>query len=116
MFGISFSEILFILLIALIVLGPKQLTTVAQKIGTIIYSVKCYFYEIKNEFYTKSGLYEFKQVKDNLFNTYSDIKKSITLDHPMCNNDVPNLSGIEGHYLYQPELEFDRQPELFDYA
>lgn len=115
MFGISFSEVIFILLIALLILGPKQLATVARKVGTFIYSMQHYFQSIKADLYAKSGLHEIKQVKNDVLTAYSSIKNSIVINRTIYTDDSESADflGLE-RTLYQPELDFERQPELFD--
>ncbi len=68
MFGISFSEILLILLISLIVFGPKQLPQIARTIGTFIGNLYYYFNRIKQEVYQQSGF----SITQKLGNDYAE--------------------------------------------
>lgn len=112
MFGISFSEIVLILLISLVVFGPKQLPQIASKLGKLFFGFKHYLSNLKQEIYQQSGFNEFKQTKNDFLNTYQQIKNSLalqssaapTLIHPTCH---------EINEPYQPELDFNNQPELF---
>lgn len=120
MFGISFSEIILICAVALIVLGPKQLPVVASRVGLIIYSIKNYFTSFKQELYYNSGVSELINTKNELIKTYSKIRNNITPYNKIEDHAAPDNFKLteEEHQLecepYQPELEFERQPELFD--
>lgn len=113
MLGISFSEILLIGIIALLVLGPKQLPQIASRIGLIIFSIRNYVANLKREFYYSSGAHEIINTKEEIAKTYTELKKSILphnkiKDYPEFNLQIPQEN------FYQPELDFERQPELFD--
>jgi len=130
MFGISFSEILLICLITLLVFGPKQLATIAKALATIIRTTQHYFHSLKSDLYAKSGLAEIKQVQHGVFDTYLNIKNNITqpgdnlnqVRPPFGNNSViqdtacvirdPRLA-LQTESFTQPELNFEQQPELF---
>lgn len=112
MFGISFSEIILIFAVALIVLGPKQLPQIASRIGIIIYSIKNYIASLKQEFYYNSGANELISTKNELIKTYSNIRSNV-----LPRNKIEEYTHIETickQESHQPELNFDSQPELFD--
>lgn len=110
MFGISFGEIFFVLVIALIVLGPKQLARVLSKFWLLVIALKSQLENIKSDLYQKSGMSEIKNFEHMIATTYHDFKANLTRTTPN-NND---LFIINESILYQPELDFDREPELFD--
>lgn len=113
MFGISFSEIILILVVSLIIFGPKQLPEIAKQAGRLFFIAQHFFIKIKEEIYQHSGLNELNQVKQDITHTYNQIKNSIA-SNPTCPDSThePLYNGTKK--LYQAELEFDRQPELFD--
>ncbi len=113
MFGISFSEIMLILVIALIVLGPRQLPIVAGRIGQLIYSTRDYFTHFKQQLYDQTGLVEFEKTKLELINSINKLKYDIAKQDTKDNN-LADMFIFEDNIFYQPELEFDREPELFD--
>ena len=112
MFGISFSEIILILIISLITFGPKQLPEIARKAGRLFFVAQHFFMKIKQEIYQHSGLNEFNQVKQDITHTYNQIKNSIVINPTYTDYSHDQLD--DNKHLYQAELEFDRQPELFD--
>ncbi len=113
MFGVSFSEIMLILIIALIVLGPQQLPIVAGRIGRLIYSIRNYFLHFKQHLYDQAGLVEFENTKLELINSINKLKYDIAKQNTK-DDDLANMFIFEDNIFYQPELEFDREPELFD--
>lgn len=109
MFGISFGEIIFILIIALIVLGPKQLAHVVSKFWMLIVSIRTQLEVVKDDLYKKSGLNDIKNLHHDTLNGYKNLKQQILNDIPLEHNLT-----LEESIFYQPELDFDREPELFD--
>ncbi len=112
MFGISFSEIVLILVISLIIFGPKQLPEIASKAGRLFFIAQHFFVKIKQEIYQHSGLNELNQVKQDITHTYNQIKSSIIANPTYADNQYGQPHNDT--QLHQAELEFDRQPELFD--
>ncbi len=98
MFGISFSEIVLILVIALIVLGPKKLPIVVHKAANIFLKIKLYLVAIKKDIYLQNNLSEINKTKESFLNTYNQIK-----------DDLVNIASTsEEEKLYQPELDFNK--------
>lgn len=110
MLGISLSEFLLILVVALIVLGPKQLPRVATRFGLFIYVLKKYISGVREDLYYKSGVHELVNTKSELMTAYSNIHDNIRGN--VFNDSSAMFSSLEE--LHQPELDFDCQPELFD--
>ena len=109
MFGVSFSEILLISFISLVVFGPKQLPQIANKIGSLIFLIKRYFSSIREEIYRNSGFNQLTQAKLDLVESYQQIKQSIIINPTV---QIHNTLIIEEPILYQAELDFECQPEL----
>jgi sec-independent protein translocase protein TatB len=116
MFGISFSEIFLICIIALIVLGPKQLPQIASRLGLMIYSITNYLTCLKHEIYHNSGVGELISTKSELIKTYSKARSAIGAKNTAVHDEITEhpVSKNNPQTLYQPELDFDAQPELFD--
>jgi TatA/E family protein of Tat protein translocase len=77
MFGIGMPEMLLILAIALIVIGPKKLPDLAKSIGRAMGEFKKATNEIKESMEVDTGL---KDVKETLTDINADIKDSISFD------------------------------------
>ena len=51
MFGLGFTEILLLVLLAFLVFGPQQFPTVAKNFIKLLNELKAAFTEVKSEFY-----------------------------------------------------------------
>ncbi len=108
MFGISFSEIILIFVIAIIIFGPNQIPQITAKAGQFIFTMRHFLFKLKQDIYQQSGFNEFNQTKQDLLSTYQQLKSSVTTSVNYIHPEL--LPDIE---LYQPELDFDGEPELF---
>lgn len=77
MFGIGMPEMLLILAIALVVIGPKKLPDLAKSIGRAMGEFKKATNEIKESMDVDSSI---KEVKDTFSDINDDIKESISFD------------------------------------
>ncbi len=115
MFGISFSEIILIFVIALFIFGPKELPKIATAIGKFIYTIKTDFYNMKNNLYKNTGLEKLKHTKQEIVDIYKNIRENINMPENQIINSIDEKTAYdETIVFFQPELDFDRQPELFD--
>lgn len=116
MLGISFSEILLILVISLIIFGPEQLPVIAKKAGKLFSSLKNLTQNVQSQLYENSGLAQVHSFKSELEEHLRQIKGQFTSQQSQLVDYVSESEILyhEFQFLYQPELDFDRQPELFD--
>jgi TatA/E family protein of Tat protein translocase len=91
MFGIGMPEMLLILAIALIVIGPKKLPDLAKSIGRAMGEFKKATNEIKESMEVDTGL---KDVKDTLADINDEIKESISFDN-IADYAPPKKSSAE---------------------
>ncbi len=80
MFGLGFSEIIILGVLALILLGPEQLPDLARKLGRFINDLKRTTDGIKNEFHN-SGM--------NPTNLLEDIKRERPKENIKEKTDLP---------------------------
>lgn len=67
LFGIGGNELLIILLLAAVVLGPERLARAARELGRFIRNVKNYFSSLSSELKSElDTLDEMKKVRDDL--------------------------------------------------
>lgn len=75
---------------------------------------------LSSQLYEQIGLQQINQIKNDLQNTITQLKQSI--DTNLTSSNENNYFGLseaefrtqEFQFLYQPELDFEHQPELFD--
>ena len=73
---IGWFEILIIVILAILVIGPKDFPIVLKKIGNWMGSIKRYFYEIqKNVTDVEGSIEEGISLEENFLNKNKDIKK-----------------------------------------
>lgn len=117
MFGISFSEIILILIISLIIFGPEQLPVIARKMGKIIATIRGMTTNIREQIYETTGLQQFTNLKTEFQQQIDQIRSQVLIQSPQIETDYhsPEESFFQEFiFLYQPEFDFERQPELFD--
>ena len=78
MFGIGMPEMILILAVALIVIGPKKLPDLAKSLGRAMGEFKKATSDLKESMEADTGLSE---VKETLNDINSDIKQSISFDN-----------------------------------
>ena len=78
MFGIGMPEMLLILAVALIVIGPKKLPDLAKSLGRAMGEFKKATSEIKQSIGVDS---DFKEVKESFTDIQKDIKETVTFDN-----------------------------------
>jgi sec-independent protein translocase protein TatB len=100
MFDISFTEILVIAVVALIVLGPERLPQVARTLGHLLGRAQRYVNDVKNDIQQEMELDELNKLKTSVqeaahsientvraeINQFQDLTaetKSITVTHPV---------------------------------
>ena len=78
MFGIGMPEMLLILVVALIVIGPKKLPDLAKSLGRAMGEFKKATSEIKQSIGMDA---DFKEVKETFTDIQKDIKGTVSFDH-----------------------------------
>lgn len=85
MFGLGMPEILLILAIALMVIGPKKLPDLAKSLGRALGEFKRAAQEFKNSIDLDSTVKEFNEPVKNIKDIKADIKK---FSDPLNNDSV----------------------------
>ncbi len=66
MFDVSFSELLVIALVALIVIGPEKLPKVARTLGALVGRMQRYLAEVKEEVNREARFEELQQLQHEI--------------------------------------------------
>lgn len=77
MFDVSFSELLMIGVIALIVIGPERLPKVARTIGHLVGRAQRYVSDVKTDIQREMDLDEISSLKSQLQDAANTIKETV---------------------------------------
>ncbi|MCL2872123.1 MAG: Sec-independent protein translocase protein TatB [Betaproteobacteria bacterium] len=77
MFDISFSEILVIAVVAMVVIGPKRLPKTVRTLGLLMGRAQRYVGEVKADIQRELELEELKKLRQSAQDISQDIKQSI---------------------------------------
>lgn len=77
MFDFGFSEMLLVAIVALIVVGPKRLPTVARTIGHLLGRMQRYVAEVKSDVSREMQLDELKKLQQQVQEQARDLESSI---------------------------------------
>lgn len=77
MFDISFTEILIISIVALIVIGPERLPKVARTLGHLLGRVRRYIGNVKNDIQNEIKLEELKNLHASMQETAQTLENSM---------------------------------------
>lgn len=76
-FNIGFSELIIVLLIAFLVVGPKDLPKVARWLGRAVKRIRQMIRELKKETGWDELEKEWKDTKEDVGQTFNDLKKDM---------------------------------------
>jgi len=77
MFDISFMELLIILMVALIVIGPERLPTVARTIGHLYGRCRNFMYSVRTDIHNEMRMEELKKMQSSVQDTVDSLETSV---------------------------------------
>ena len=77
MFDISFTEILVVAIVALVVLGPERLPKVARTLGHLLGRAQRYVNDVKNDIQQEMELEELKKFRTSVHDAARSIENSV---------------------------------------
>lgn len=104
MFDVGFLEILVVLIIALLVIGPQRMPEVARKIGSFMGKTKRFIESVKQEGHLKETVDELKKSMDlqeeqkNMQNLEQELRESMSQPSQEIDLETfsrPNFGGTE---------------------
>jgi sec-independent protein translocase protein TatB len=78
MFDIGFSELILIGLVALIVVGPQRLPTVARTVGHLLGRLQRYVSDVKSDINREMQLEELKKLQEQVASQAHDMERQVT--------------------------------------
>jgi sec-independent protein translocase protein TatB len=77
LFDLDFSKIAVVSAVALVVIGPERLPSVARTVGTLIGKAKRYISDVKAEVNRTMELDELKKMKETMESTAREVESSV---------------------------------------
>jgi len=78
MFDVGFSELIVIGLVALIVIGPQRLPSVARTVGHLLGRLQRYVSDVKSDINREMQIEELKKLQDDVIMQAHDMEKQVT--------------------------------------
>lgn len=117
MFDISFMEILVISIVALIVIGPERLPTVARTLGHLYGRCRGFVYSVKTDIHNEMRMEELKKMQSSVQDTVQSVENSIRQSVEQLETTVTDAKNNENPStdLSTPQLHIEsRQPSNVD--
>ena len=97
MFGLGFTEILLLILIAFLIFGPQQFPTVMKNFIKILNELRSAFTEVKSEFHDvqAEANKQIHQIKDNLEKEFKLIEEEETSNKEKESKDSSEKKDIK---------------------
>ena len=93
MFGLSFSEIIIIALVALIVIGPERLPKTARALGLLMGRAQRYVNDIKSDIEREMHVEDIKKFKDEVASNVSKAKSSVEGEITSITNPIKSITN-----------------------
>ena len=95
-FHIGFSELIVVLLIAFLVVGPKDLPRVARWLGRMVRKMRQLIREVKKETGWDELEKEFKDTKSDMDETIKDVKKDLDISSELKDAGKEWKASVKG--------------------
>ncbi len=95
MFDISFMELLVISVVALIVIGPERLPTVARTLGHLYGRCRGFVYSVRTDIHNEMRMEELKKMQSSVHETVQDIGNSVQKEIDQIKSTVENSTTEE---------------------
>ena len=92
MFDIGFSELLLIAIVALIVIGPQRLPTVARTLGHLFGRMQRYVNDVKADIAREMELDELKKMQTSMEDAARSMRDSVTREVSETESELNQLA------------------------
>lgn len=111
MFDVSFSEIIVVLVISLIVIGPEKLPSVAKKFGKIMAQFRRYVSGVRQEINRELQLEELKNLKENFYQQTQQMRQEFAATKENLSSEFKNFANIQAEIQRQQFQEMQNQAQ-----
>lgn len=105
MIDLGISKLTLIGIVALIVVGPEKLPTVARTLGTLIGRAQRYINDIKSEVGDVAGLNELRQMKQTVEQTARNLQQQVNDVSHQVQRDCNSLGSVNPLGSYDDDIE-----------
>lgn len=111
MFDVGFWEILLILVLALVVIGPERLPGAARKAGYFVGKARRYIEGVRSEVESELDVSEFKRMLHNQEVQINELQQQLKSGVAAVESDISGdiLSDSETHSFHEEDLDDIKQ-------
>jgi len=109
MFEITFSELVVIAVVALIVIGPERLPTVARTTGRLFARMRRYIIEIKTDIAREIELDELKRARGDLEASARSMEQTVARETDGVREQLDEIAAVSGPSRSAPAAEPAKQ-------
>ena len=91
MLDVSFTEILVVGVVALVVIGPERLPKVARTLGHLVGRAQRYVNDVKSDIQREVELDEFKKLKDQVQDAAQSVQSSLQNTEASLRNPIESI-------------------------
>ena len=110
MFGVNFSELMVILVIALIVIGPERLPKVARTLGLLWGRAQRYINGVKADITRDMAIEEFRQLQQKVQQEASSTEQAMKQATQSVDQQIRELNTAVAEPLPTPSAEPKKLP------
>lgn len=112
MFGISFSELFIIAVVALLVIGPEKLPKVARTVGALTGRMQRYAAQVKEEVNREFRFEELQKLQDEIRQAVISTEQNVQQQVTEVENSITSINENNAAQNQEPiqEKSFTRKP------
>ncbi len=77
MFDVGFAELLVIIVVALVVVGPERLPGVARTVGALLGRAQRYINQVKEDVQREVDMEEFEKIRSSFYDAAKEVKAEV---------------------------------------